>query len=142
MNDTVEDKNWFKKNWQWFIPLVAVCALGIILISSLASAGNAGDYATAMSDEKLYQNAIDKANENTEVKTILGKLEDVNNMAIIESTVEYSNNKQSVDLTVRVRGDKGKAKMDVKADKKGNEWNYSLIKLRIKDPKQEIVVLQ
>jgi hypothetical protein len=140
--EIVREKSWFKRNWQWFIPLVAVCALGIILISSLASAGNAGDYATAMSDEKLYQNAIDKANENTEVKTILGKLEDVNNMAIIESTVEYSNNKQSVDLTVRVRGDKGKAKMDVKADKKGNEWNYSLIKLRIKDPKQEIVVLQ
>jgi len=122
--------------------MVIMPVLGFALLFSVISAGSVGDFASAFSDEKLYQNAIDKANKNVEVQNVLGTLEPVSNMGIVESTVEYTNTKQSVTLSIRVSGEKGKAKMDVVADKKGNEWRYTSIKLRIKEPKREIIVLQ
>lgn len=141
-NESLKEKSWFKRNWKWLLPMVIIPVLGFTLLFSVISAGSVGDFASAFSDEKLYQNAIDKANKNVEVQNVLGTLEPVSNMGIVESTVEYTNTKQSVTLSIRVSGEKGKAKMDVVADKKGNEWRYTSIKLRIKEPKREIIVLQ
>ena len=140
--EILSEKSWFKRNWKWLTPLSVFVVVVVIMFSSLMSAGNVSDFATAFSEDKLYQDAIDKANENTDVQNVLGKLEAVDKMAILESTVEYTNHKQSVNLSVRVSGDKGKAKMDIKADKKNAKWQYNFIKLRIKEPKQEIIVAE
>lgn len=140
-NETLEDKNWLKRNWRWaFLVLGIVLSLTGFVLSMMPE--NAFDFGLAFADKALYAKAIERSNENKEVLRLLGKLEPVGKMAIIESNVEYSNDKQSVNLTVRVEGNKGKAKMDVVADKKDKEWHYSLIKIRIKNPEKEITVLQ
>ena len=141
-NEVSEEKNWMRRNWKWFVPsLVIVVILATVFVAT-GSVGGASDLAAAYKDEALYENAVKQSNRNDKVLEILGTLEPVDNMAILEGTVKYSDEKQSVNLTVRVKGNKGKAKMDVVATKKGNAWEYSLIKIRIKAPQQEIIVLQ
>jgi len=141
-NEVSKEKNWMRRNWKWFVPsLVIVVILAMVFVAT-GSIGGASDLAAAYKDEALYENAVKQSNENNTVVEILGTLEPVDKMAILEGTVKYSDDKQSVNLTVRVKGDKGKAKMDVVASKKDNAWQYSLIKIRIKAPEQEIIVLQ
>jgi len=141
-NETILEKSWLKRNWRWALPLVGIILSGIAIILSLVPSDSASDFTTAFRDEALYANAVERSNENKEVLNTLGTLEPVGNMAILESNVEYSDNNKSVNLSVRVKGDKGKGRMDVKASKKENMWQYSLIKIRIKDPEKEIVVLE
>jgi hypothetical protein len=139
-NETSEDKSWLKRNWKWFVPFSFLLVLLAVLL--LGSAGNASNFATAFKDEVLYKKAIEKCNDNEQVQKVLGRLSDVDKMAILESTVDYRNNNQKVKLSVRVNGKKGKGKMDVIADKIRGEWHYSLVKIRMKNPKQEIIVLE
>lgn len=141
-NEVSEEKNWMRRNWKWFVPSSVIVVILAMVFVATCSVSGASDLAAAYKDEALYENAVKQSNENNKVVEILGTLEPVDNMAILEGTVKYSDDKQSVKLTVRVKGDKGKAKMDVVATKKGNVWQYSLIKIRIKAPEQEIIVLQ
>ncbi len=141
MNNKIsEEKNWLERNWKWFVPLAVIILLLVVTVSG--SVDGASDFATAFKDDTLYKKAIEKCNNNQQVQKVLGKLQDVDKLAIIESTVDYSNNKQKVKLSVRVNGEKGKGRMDAIADRNNEGWNYSLIKIRIKNPKQEIIVLE
>lgn len=141
-NEIKQDKNWLQRNIKWFAPLVVVVLLlGSALFSSVSDA-QLGGYANALADDALYQNAVKQAQENAEVTKVLGTLEPVDQLAIIESNVNYTNDNNAVNLSVRVKGSKTKGRMDVNATKVDNAWQYKLIKIRIKDPKQEIVVLQ
>lgn len=141
-NEIQKRKSWIGRNWKWLTPVGVIGVLGLMLLFSAISQGNPGDFALALKDNQLYQGAVDKANQNEDVKNAIGTLDPVDKMAILESTVEYSDNKQSVNLTVRVSGSKGKAKMDVQAVKSETAWHYKFIKMRIKNPKQEIIVLE
>ena len=141
-NEIIKSKNWLQHNIKWLLPvIVVVCFLGSALFSTVSDA-QMGGYVTAFNDGALYKDALKQANQNTEVKKIIGTLEPIDQLAIIESNVEYSDNNNHVNLSVRVKGANAKGRMDVIATKLNNAWQYNTIKIRVKDPKQEIIVLQ
>lgn len=65
---------------------------------------------------------------------MLGEIEPIDKMAIVEGQVQYSNNNTTVNSTIRINGSKGKARMDISANKVKNKWSYSKIHIRIKNP--------
>ncbi|MGS2739984.1 cytochrome c oxidase assembly factor Coa1 family protein [Sinomicrobium sp. M5D2P17] len=71
------------------------------------------------------------------VKDLLGEMEPIDKMAIIEGQVQYSNNNNTVHSTIRISGSKGKARMDVSANKVKSQWSYSKINIRIKNPPEK-----
>ena len=142
-NELIVEKSWWKRNWKWFLPtflLVFLFLFGVILSSSID--GNVTDIAQAYSDNSLYEKAIEKAKTNERVIELIGEIEPIDKLAILEGNAIYSNNNNSVELSIRVRGNKGKAKMDISADKNGKEWEYKKINIRIKEPKEEIQILK
>jgi hypothetical protein len=142
-NDLINEQSWWKKNWKWFLPTFMIMLLlvfGLLLSSSVD--GNVTDIAQAYSDNSLYEKAIEKAKTNKRVIEVIGELEPIDKLAILEGNAIYSNNQNSVELSIRVKGNKGKGKMDISANKIGNEWEYKKINIRIKDPKEEIQVLK
>jgi len=140
-NDIIEKKNWLQRNLKWFLPVVIVVLfLGSALFST-ASDAQMGGYATALNDDALFQDALKQAQQNAEVTKVFGTLEPIDQLAIIESNVEYSDNNNVVNLSVRVKGTQAKGRMDVTATKANNAWQYNSIKIRIKDPEQQIVVV-
>lgn len=139
-NDLIPEKNYWTKNWKWIVPVLFSLIL-IFGIVSIIPSGNATDLALAYSDQSLYENAVAKANKNQRVLEVIGAVESVDKLAILEGNVIYSNNKNSVQSSIRIKGTKGKGKMDIVADKKGTEWIYKTITVRIKNPKEEIRIL-
>ena len=139
-NELIVKKSWWKRNWKWFLPTTLLMfGIGLVLTSSID--GNVTDFAQAYSDNSLYEKAIEKAKANERVLEVLGDLESIDKLAIIEGNAKYSNNNNSIELSVRVKGNKGKGKMDISAVKKGTEWVYKKINIRIKQPKEEIQIL-
>jgi hypothetical protein len=142
-NELIVEKSWWKRNWKWFLPtflLVFLLLFGVILSSSID--GNVTDIAQAYSDNSLYEKAIEKAKTNERVIELIGEIEPIDKLAILEGNAIYSNNNNSVELSIRVKGNKGKGKMDISADKNGKEWEYKKISIRIKEPKEEIQILK
>jgi hypothetical protein len=141
-NELLVERSWWKRNWKWFLPASIIMLLllfGLFLSSSLN--GNVADITRAYSENALYEKAIEKAKVNEKVVELIGEIEPIDKLAILEGNVIYSNNNNSVELSIRVKGNKGKGKMDISAYKSGTEWKYKKINIRIKEPKEEIQIL-
>jgi hypothetical protein len=140
-NELITEKSWWNKNWKWFLPsLLFLLLFGFLLSSSIE--GNITDIAQAYSDNSLYEKAIDKAKCNKRVLEVIGEIEPIDQLAILEGNAIYSNNNNSVTLSIRVKGNKGKGKMDISAERNGTAWNYKKINIRIKEPKEEIQIIK
>ncbi|MGX7666709.1 cytochrome c oxidase assembly factor Coa1 family protein [Flavobacterium pedocola] len=139
-NELITEKNWWKKNWKWFIPLSGFVLIFILIINSNLS--GLSDFAQTYADPSLCQNAIDEANKNNQVILRLGKLEPIDKLAIMEGNSVYSNNNKTVTATFRVSGKNGNGKMDISADKNGEKWEYKNIRIRIKKTGEEIKIIQ
>lgn len=141
-NELIIKNSWWKTNWKWFLPtFIAALLLLIGLVWSSTSDGSFTDIVQAYADHSIHEKAIEKANENQRVHDVIGKIEPLDKLAILEGNAIYSNDHNSVSLSVRIKGNKGKGKMDIKADKNGNEWVYQKISIRLKDSKEVIQII-
>lgn len=136
-NELLTQKNWWQRNWKWFTPVavIIIFASGLFMISDMDK--HLGDFAKASSDTELFKNAVEKAQQDPRVVELLGQLEPIENMAIIEGEVQYTNNDQAVELSVRILGSKGKARLDISAEWINESWEYQKINIRIKTPPEK-----
>ena len=143
-NELIKQKSWWNRNWKWFVPVSGILLILAILISSgMVRIG--ADLAKAYSDTELYENALNKAKSNQKVTELLGEIEPIDKLAILEGEIHYTNDNQTVNSTIRIKGANGKARMDIIADRINNEWNYKKINVRIKNPpekKQTIEIIK
>ena len=143
-NELIKQKSWWNRNWKWLVPVSGMLLIFAILISS--GMGRIGaDLAKAYSDTKLYENALEKAKSNQKVTELLGEIEPIDKLAILEGEVHYTNDNRTVSSTIRIKGSKGKARMDIIADRINNKWSYKKINVRIKNPpekKQTIEIIK
>ena len=140
-NELIVRKSWWNRNWRWFLPTFLFLLLFGFLLGSTID-GNITDIAHAYSDNSLYEKAIEKAKSNKRVLEVLGEIEPIDKLAFFEGNAVYSNNNNSVALSIRIKGTKGKGKMDISAERNGTKWNYQKINIRIKEPKEEIQILK
>lgn len=136
-NEISKQKSWWKKNWKWFVPVCGVILLLIAIFFSSGMGRITADFAQAYSDTELYENAVNKVEADQRVKKLLGNIEPIEKMAILEGETKYSNDNQTVNSTIRIIGTKGKARMDISAYRENNKWIYSKINVRIKTPPEK-----
>jgi len=140
-NDLIEQQSWFRKYWKWLTLFLIGTGIGIFILISISSSqlgSNISDVARAYTDASVCNNALDKVKENKTVLKLLGDLEPIGNLAILEGSVHYSNDYNSLGVTVDINGSKSKdrirTKMDVLAEKNGDNWILKKINVRIKKP--------
>ncbi len=141
MNNLVENKSWWHKNWKWIIPIIGIFLISIFTISTTDIGEIPFDIVKAYADPDLVETALNKAQENDEVKELLGILEEVDKIAKLEGSVKYSNNDTFVDISVRVKGSKGKGRMRILAERNGEIWEYKKIVIGIKKLKRTIEII-
>ncbi|WP_245569862.1 cytochrome c oxidase assembly factor Coa1 family protein [Flavobacterium soli] len=138
MNELIREKSWGVRNWKWLVPITALL---IMIIAFLSLTSGLMSFAQAYAEPALYENALEKARQNERVSEVLGTIQPVDKLTILEGNVVYAEDHNAVNLTFRVTGSKGKGKMDIQANKIDGNWEYELIKIRIKKPEEEIIVL-
>ncbi|WP_298531791.1 cytochrome c oxidase assembly factor Coa1 family protein [uncultured Algibacter sp.] len=142
MNDLIEYKSWFARNWKWLLPLFMFFMLGIYTISTTKVGEGITTVAKAYNDASLYENALEKVKKNKDVVQLFGTIEPIDNFAILEGTTRYSNNDNSIISSIRIKGSKSKGKLDITAYKNEGVWVYKKIGVRIKKPRQVIIVFE
>lgn len=133
-NELIEQKSWWKKNWKWLIPLSGISLFIALTLFSSSVTEIGVDLVRAYSDTELYNNALKEVKSDKRIIELLGEIEPIDKLAILEGEVRYSNNKKTVNSSIRVIGTKGKAKMDISANLVNNSWDYQKINIRIKKP--------
>jgi hypothetical protein len=141
-NELILRNNFFKRNYKWLLPVIILLVLLFTLLLRSISVGEITTISHAYNEDSLFEKAIEKANKNVKSQNTIGYIKNIDQLAILEGNIIYSNNNNSVQLSVRIKGTKGNGKLDISANKKGKEWDYKKIEIRTRNPKQEIKIIE
>lgn len=139
-NDLIIEKSWLKKNWTRISLIVFLAIFLFIILLNANSKNGLADTVSALKEDILYEKAIQIANKDATVLKTIGKIGSIDKLAILEGNTSYTNNNNSVNLSIRINGDKKQAKLDIHATRKGSQWDYQKIVIRTKNPNKEIAV--
>ncbi len=148
MNELIEHKSWFKRNWKWCITFLVglILAFGLLFSSELGE--NIIGITKVYSESEVCVDALEIAKKDTKVIALLGELQPLGKLTILEGAHKYSDDYNTRNITFDVTGTKHelkvRSKMDVVAHRFGDHWRYTSIRIRIKKPddlKQTIEIL-
>jgi len=137
MNTLIQQKTWWQRHWKWLVPVSGVVVIAIVLFVSSGMDVVTKHVAQAYADTALYNDALKKVKADERVIAVLGDIAPIDKLAILEGQVEYSNNDKMVTTSVRIVGTKGKAKLDIAAHRVNEQWKYTKINIRIKNPPEK-----
>nr|WP_321230470.1 cytochrome c oxidase assembly factor Coa1 family protein [uncultured Psychroserpens sp.] len=135
-NTIIQNRNWWQRNWKWLIPSTVIM-FGLLMFLFSGLGGAATDISKAYVEKDLYNNAFEKVKANDKASEVLGELQPIDNLAILEGAVNYSNDNKTIKSSIRIVGPKARGKLDIIADKVDDVWVYKLIKVRVKQPKDQ-----
>ncbi|MGB5941553.1 MAG: cytochrome c oxidase assembly factor Coa1 family protein [Leeuwenhoekiella sp.] len=139
--DATTKTNWFTNNWKWSLPLAIILLIAIVFFSIPDLAENASDITKAYTDDQLYAEAWKEAEANERVQQVLGAIEPMDELAIFEGFVGYSDDFKTVSTSVRIKGSDAKGMIDIVATQADGNWIYEKLTVRVKKPeaKKQII---
>ncbi|WP_062056914.1 cytochrome c oxidase assembly factor Coa1 family protein [Aquimarina longa] len=137
MDNSIQQKSWFSRNWGWAVPLGGCLTIIILFFIFLGSAiFGISKMITASSP---HQDALIKVNEDDYIIDILG--EPIETDGIVNGKLLYENNTGSADISIPIKGPKGEAQLYVVGTKQNELWTYTEMYVIINETDEQIDVL-
>lgn len=136
MEQDIQPKNWFNRNWKWAVP-VGGCFLVIVAIIVFAGSLIWG-VTSMMSDSQAYKDAMANARSNSVLVDRIG--EPIERQGMSSGSINYSNGVGEADLRIPIEGPKGKATIRVIGSGTDENWNYELMEVHFEE-KDEVIDL-
>lgn len=128
-------KNWWQRNWKWFVPTGCLSLIAVFIIFIVAMFFTV----TSMLKESTpYVDAFENATTNSYVIEQLG--EPIEQSALIQGQISVSNNDGDADIRIPLKGPKGEALLHVVGQKHDGKWTYSKMSVTI-EPSNEVINL-
>ncbi|MFK5973992.1 MAG: cytochrome c oxidase assembly factor Coa1 family protein [Flavobacteriaceae bacterium] len=138
MDDINRKKAWYQRTRSWLLIITTLFVLLFIWVLPSELPRNIAYLGKAYSEPEICNNALEIAKKNKRTKEVLGQLDPMGALALLEGAVHYSKDGNKVAITIKVAGSKTKNKIksniDIVAQKKAGEWEYQKIQIRIKGP--------
>ncbi len=131
-------KNWFGRNWLWFIPLSG--CLGIIFLFVFGIGAAIFGVTKIISDLSPVSYALEKVNNNKEAILVLGNNIDDNGFP--QGNINIQNENGEVDFEIPIKGDKGEGILILKGIRVNEKWVFEELYIRIKGKQQRIDLLE
>lgn len=140
--EEIEKKSWFQRNWMWAVP-VGGCGCGcIVLILIFASGIGAAFFGISkIFDESTpIKYATEQAFNHPKVIENLG--ENLEKTGIPSGNISLQNNDGEIDMSIPIKGSKGKGTIIVKGIKTNEKWAYEDLYVTIKETQEQINLLE
>jgi len=138
MEENIEQKNWFGRNWKWAVPSIG--CLTIIIAFVLLFGAMVSKVTGMFQDSVPYSVAMESMQQNTQVIEQIGEPIEPNGM--FQGNINYENNNGTADLKIPVKGPKGEATLLVIAEKNDDVWTYQTMKVSFEDTDETIDLLE
>ena len=127
------ERNWWKRNWKWFVPVggLGAIVLFVAVIGYLA-------FGFVKSCE-IYEMATAKAKRNSSVVEALGS--PIEEGLLVMGNIKLSGSSGKADLSIPISGPGGKAKIYAVATKSTGHWTFSTLVVAIKSSGERINLL-
>lgn len=121
MEEHIEHKGWFRRNWLWVVPVGGCLTLILLMIFGVGAA--IFGVSKALTGSQPYKDAIYEASHNQEIIELLG--EPIESDGIMSGSISVENDNGRANISVPIKGPKGKAKVFVIGEKIDGQWYYS-----------------
>ncbi len=137
MNEHVQQKSWFNRNWMWVVP-TGGCLLIILLFVFGIGAAIFG-VSKIFTGSAPYEYAVEQASKDSRVIELLGN--PVETAGIMQGNISLKNDSGEVDIKIPLKGPKGKGSVTIKGNKIEGEWVYEELYVLIKESSEKINLL-
>lgn len=132
-----QDKNWWDRNWKWFVPIGCLGSLtlfaGFIALIMCLVFG-------IMKSSDAYKDAIAKSKAHPSVQNTIGT--PIEEGMFIAGNINVSGPSGHANLSIPISGPDGKGTIYVVAAKSAGQWTFSTLVVEINETKQRIDVLE
>ena len=137
MNEHIQQKSWFRRNWGWVIP-VGGCLTVILLLATGVGAAVFG-LSKIFKESAPYSYALDQAAKNPDVIELLG--DDIESDGIMKGNISLKNNNGKANITIPIKGSKSKGAVTIIGKKTDGTWTYETLFVTIKETNEQINLL-
>lgn len=137
MEENIQHKSWFGRNWKWAVPTGGCLLLIILLIVFIGSIFYG--VTSLMTDSQAYVDAMNKAQESELLIEQIG--EPIEQNGIMGGSVNYSNGYRTAEITIPIKGDKGEATLRVEGGGTDENWTYERMEAYISETDMVIDLL-
>jgi hypothetical protein len=132
-----QDKNWWGRNWKWFIPVVC---LGFLVVFVGFIVGIMCLVFGVIKSSDVYKDAVARAQAYPSVREALGT--PIEEGMFISGNINVSGPSGEANLSIPISGPDGEGTIYVVATKSVGQWTFSTLVVEIKDTKQRINLLE
>jgi hypothetical protein len=119
-------KNWFGRNWKWFVPVG--CLTMVVLVCAFVAAIFFFVF-SMMKTNDAYQHALDAARHDPEVVSALGQ--PIEEGWLVSGNFEENGASGQASFAIPVSGPKGSGTIFVEAKKSAGTWNYDTMAVAV-----------
>jgi hypothetical protein len=130
-------KNWLQRNWKWFVPVGCLTLLALFAAFILVVV--VGAFAAIKSSD-VVKDGLRRAQENPDVILALG--EPVEDRWWVSGSINTTGSSGEADISVPLKGPKGKGTLYIVANKEAGEWIYQRLEVEVDGGSERINLLE
>lgn len=132
-----EKKDWWSRNWKWFIPVACLTVIVIIVAFILFLMYAVFGF---MKSSEVYQEAFARAKANQYVIETIGQ--PVEEGFFLSGNINVSGSSGNADLAIPISGPKGEGTVFVAASRSAGQWMISMLIVENKQTGTRINLLE
>ena len=137
MNEHIQQKSWFRRNWGWVIPVGGCLTVILLLVTGVGAA--VFGLSKIFKESAPYAYALDQAAKNPDVIELLG--DDIESDGIMKGNISLKNNNGKANITIPIKGTKNKGTVTIIGEKADGTWTYETLFVTIKETNEQINLL-
>ena len=130
-------KSWFGRNWPWLLPVGGCLIIILLFVFGIGAAIFGG--VKLLTNSEPYEYALEAATTNEELIAIIGEPIEADGM--MQGSLNYSNGNSYADITIPLKGPKGKASVTIIGEKLDDTWEYEEFYITVEASDQKINLL-
>ncbi|QDH68725.1 cytochrome c oxidase assembly factor Coa1 family protein [Marilutibacter alkalisoli] len=128
MTRTPASRNWWQRNWKWFVPVLGIGLLALVAAAVFAMLSLISG---VFRSSEPYRHAVAMAQASPEVVAALG--EPIETGFMPTGTFNVDNDRGEADLSIGLHGPRGKATVYVEATRERKRWSYRTLLVALDD---------
>ena len=129
-------RNWWQRNWKWFVPVGCVTALALFAAFFFSIVFFVF---SVIRHSDVYKDAFDKAKANPQVQAELG--EPIREGWWLTGQVNATGASGHANLAIPLKGSRNDGTLFAVADKTAGEWTYERLEVAVDGRKERIDLL-
>jgi hypothetical protein len=130
-------KNWFDRNWKWFVPLA--CLWGLAVVAGFCAL-IAYFVFGLMKTSDVYKEALSRAKANPAVVRALGA--PIREGLFVSGSIQVSGPSGSAELSIPLSGSTGKGTIFLEARKSAGRWSFAKLLVEVDGTRERIDLLR